>query len=371
MRVLLSPAAVLLHQCGMTRIFGGPTRYVQGPGAIGQLGELTQRLTQRPLLVVDADVLPFVQASLSASFDGRSHQIVPFRGEVTQSAIDALVTQAGDADCVIGIGGGKGLDAAKGVAFKLALPFIAVPSIASNDSPTGRSMAIYNDEHVLVAIETIPDSPLLVVADTALIANAPARFLRTGMGDALAKKFEAERAYADGASNFFGTRPLRTALVIADACYATLREHGVAAMAAAERHEPDEAFEAVVEANVLMAGLAWESGGLSYAHAVVRGLVKARGAEAAPHGDHVAYGTLVQLAIEGRDDAFIRDVIGFNRSVGLPASLGELGMDAPSADEIAEIARLTTIGPKGGRIVIAVSPDEIAAGIARVEGLAA
>lgn len=355
----------------MTRIFGGPTRYVQGPGAISQLGELTGRLTQRPLLVVDADVLPFVEKVLQAAFADRTHNILPFRGEVTQSAIDALAGQAPDADCVIGIGGGKGLDAAKGVAFKMELPFIAVPSIASNDSPTGRSMAIYNDEHVLVAIETIPDSPLLVVADTQLIANAPARFLRTGMGDALAKKFEAERAFADGASNFFGTRPLRIALVIADACYAALREHGVAAMAAAERHEPDEAFEAVVEANVLMAGLAWESGGLSYAHAVVRGLVKARGADKAPHGDHVAYGTLVQLAIEGRDDAFIADVIGFNRSVGLPASLRELGMDSPTSDEIAGIARLTTIGPKGGRIVITVSSEAIGAAIARIEELAA
>src|SRR3546814_11902032 len=120
-------------------------------------------------------------------------------------------------------------------------------------------MAIYNDEHVLGASETIPDSPLLVVADTALIANAPARFLRNGIGDAIAKKFEAERAFADGAMNFFGTRPLRTALAIAAACYATLRECGVAAMAAAEAHVPDDAFEAVVEGHVLMAGIAWEN----------------------------------------------------------------------------------------------------------------
>jgi glycerol dehydrogenase len=369
-RLNLSHGHVLGQFRRMIRIFGGPTRYVQGPGAIGELGTLTERLTKRPLLVVDADVLPFVEAQLSTAFTGRPSITLAFRGEVTHAAIDLLVEQAGDADCVIGIGGGKGLDAAKGVAFKLGLPFIAVPSIASNDSPTGRSMAIYNDEHVLVAIETIPDSPLLVVTDTQLIANAPARFLRTGMGDALAKKFEAERAVADGASNFFGTRQLRTALAIADACYQTLREHGVAAMAAAERHEPDEAFEAVVEANVLMAGLAWESGGLSYAHAVVRGLVKARGAASAPHGDHVGYATLVQLAIEGRDDGFILDVIGFNRSVGLPASLAELDMGSPTPDEIAEIARLTTIGPKGGRIIVNADPGQIADAIKRIEQLA-
>lgn len=355
----------------MIRIFGGPTRYVQGPGAIGEMGRLTERLTRRPLLIVDADVLPFVEASLFSAFAGRETSTLAFRGEVTRSTINALAGQAGEADCVIGVGGGKGLDAAKGVALKLQLPFIAVPSIASNDSPTGRSLAIYNEDHVLVAIETIPDSPLMVIADTTLIANAPARFLRTGMGDALAKKFEAERAVVDGASNFFGTGQLRTALAIADACYTTLREHGVAAMAAAERHQPNEAFEAVVEANVLMAGLAWESGGLSYAHAVVRGLVKARGAASAPHGDHVGYATLVHLAIEGREDAFICDVMGFNRSVGLPASLVELGMASPTVSEIEEIARLTTIGPKGGRIVVAKSPEIITAAIARVETLAA
>lgn len=370
MRQRLSPGRAVRQSGAMIRIFGGPTRYVQGPGAIAEMGALTGRLTRQPLLVVDADVLPFVETQLATAFAGRAGTTLAFRGEVTQGAIDALAAQAGAADCVIGIGGGKGLDAAKGVALKLALPFIAVPSIASNDSPTGRSLAVYDDEHALVAIDAIPDSPLMVIADTRLIANAPARFLRTGMGDALAKKFEAERATADGARNFFGTGQLRTALAIADACYATLREHGVAAMAAAERHEPDEAFEAVVEANVLMAGLAWESGGLSYAHAVVRGLVKARGAAAAPHGDQVGYATLVQLAIEGRDDIFIADLIGFNRSVGLPASLADLGMHAPTPEEIAEIARLTTVGPKGGRIIVAVPPEEIATAIRRVEALA-
>jgi glycerol dehydrogenase len=355
----------------MVSIFGAPARYVQGPGALDQLGALTAGLARRPLAVVDADVLPIVQASLEAAFADRPHRVLAFRGEVTQAAIDSLAAEGASlaADAVVGIGGGKGLDAAKGVALALGLPFIAAPSIASNDSPTGRSIAIYDDNHTLVAIGGIPDSPLLVLADTALIAKAPPRFLRAGMGDAIAKKFEAERARADGALNFFGGGASRTALAIADLCYRTLREHGAAAMAAAQAHTPDEAFEAVVEANVLMAGLAWESGGLSYAHAVVRGLAKARGAAAAPHGEQVAYGALVQLAIESRDDAFIDDLMGFYAQVGLPASLAALGMAAATHAEIAEIARLTAIGPQGGRIVVAVPPETIAAAVRRIEGL--
>ena len=355
----------------MNRIFGAPTRYEQGPGGVGQLGVLTADIGQRALIVVDADVLPFVTDDLATAFGAKPHEILAFRGEVTRAAIHALSNagRAFAADVLIGIGGGKGLDAAKGTALTLDLPFVAVPSIASNDSPTARSLAVYDDNHVLVAIETLKHSPRLVVADTALIAKAPARFLRSGMGDALAKKFEAERAVADGAGNFFGGRATITALAIGDACYRTLRAYGPAAMIAAEAHAPDEAFEAIVEANVLMAGLAWENGGLSYSHAVVRGLVKARGASRAPHGEHVAYGVLVQLAIEDRDDAFIVDVMDFNASVGLPISLAQLGMDDATAGDIAEIARLTAIGPTGGRIIVAASPDRIAAAITRVEAL--
>lgn len=357
----------------MTRIFGSPSRYVQGRGAIGQLGTLTQRHSRRPMIICDADVFPFVDDDLKRAFAGRDALFLKFSGEVTHAAIGELAKQGGNhkGDLIIGIGGGKGLDAAKGAALKMDLPFVMVPSIASNDAPTGRALAVYDDNHTMVAVETIEDSPLIVVADTQLIANAPPHFLLAGMGDALAKKFEAERAQADGSNNFFGTRPLLTALAIADTCYQTLRSYGVAAMDAAKRHEADEAFEAVVEANILMSGLGWESSGLSYAHAVVRGLVKARGASKAAHGMQVGYTTLVQLAIEGRDDDFILDLIGFNRSIGLPTQLGDLGMDGPSAEEIDEIARLTMIGPPGGVIQIKVTQQHIADAIRRVEALSA
>lgn len=357
----------------MISIFGAPSRYIQGPGAIDQLAALSAPDGKCPAIIVDADVLPFIEKSLEAGFAGKPHVILPFRGEVTRPAIAALAADAGKAgvDLVIGIGGGKGLDIAKGVARTLGLRFASVPSIASNDSPTGRAMAIYDDDHVLVAIDTMEQHPVFVLADTTLIAQAPARFLRSGIGDAIAKKFEAERAAADGSTNFFGAKATHMALAIGDACYKTLRRFGVAGMAAAEAHRPDEAFEAVVEANVLMSGLAWENGGLSFAHAVVRGLARARGIKAMPHGEHVAYATLVQLAIERRDDAYIRDVIGFLVDVGLPTTLAALGMDDATAVEIDEIAHLTTIGPAGGIINVSANEREIAAAIRRIEALAA
>src|SRR3546814_5310030 len=75
-------AAGMAEEQTVTRIFGAPTRYVQGPGAIDSLGELTAGLTRRPLLVADADVLTFIQARLVACFGDRPHEILAFRGEV-------------------------------------------------------------------------------------------------------------------------------------------------------------------------------------------------------------------------------------------------------------------------------------------------
>jgi len=354
--------------------FGAPGRYVQGPGVLDRLGELTVGLGRRLLVVGDADVLAILGDRLqAAAAPEQALCVLPMQGEVTPAAIAALTAQGREfaADLVAGLGGGKALDAAKGVAKLLNLGFVSVPTVASNDSPTARAMAIYDESHTLTAIDSLQESPRLVLADTALIARAPMRFLVAGIGDAVAKKFEAERAAADGSGNFFDGHATLTSLAIADACYRTLRAHGVAALQAAREQRTSEALEAVVEANILMAGLAYENVGLSYAHAIVRGLVKARGAADAIHGLQVAYATLVQLALEGREDPFIADLMGFYGEVELPVRLAELGMPDPTGAEIAEIARLTGMGPAGGRIQVLKSAGEIAGAIKRVEALAA
>ena len=145
------------------------------------------------------------------------------------------------------------------------------------------------------------------------------------------------------------------AVVIADACYRTLWIHAAAALAAVERGQVDDALEAVVEATILMSGLGFENGGLSIAHSMTRGLVKAREAKNAIHGDHVAYGLLVQLALEDRDDDAMTDLLGFYQSIGLPCSLADLGMADPRAEEVTELARLTMTAPHLGNVPMRIT----------------
>ena len=98
----------------------------------------------------------------------------------------------------------------------------------------------------------------------------------------------------------YDAAPTGTAQLIADGCAATLLADGEAALAAAGTGQTNPAFERAVEAMILMSGLGFESGGLSIAHALTRGLSKISGVEKALHGMQVALGLLVQLDLEAR-----------------------------------------------------------------------
>ena len=357
------------------RIFGGPSRYVQGPDALDVLGELAAPYGAAPLVIGDETVIEMLGARLDAILTRAGLEPVfrSLRGEITREAI-ALLADAGtpgEIGLVIGVGGGKSLDAAKGVAMGLGAPVFTVPTIASNDSPTSAAVAIYDEDHVMVAIDRMPRNPDVVLVDTAIIAAAPTAFLRAGIGDAIAKRFEAEACLAGHGVTPFATRPLRTALAIADCCYRTLRARSEAALEAADRAEVTEDLEAVVEATVLMSGLAFENGGLSLAHSLTRGLTRARGARDASHGDQVAWATLVHLAADGRSDDELPDLIGFYRRIGLPTRLADLGMTAPTADEIMEIARWTMTAPHLSNFATPIDQEAVSAAILRAEAIAA
>ncbi|MCB8882591.1 glycerol dehydrogenase [Acidisoma cellulosilytica] len=357
------------------RLFGSPHRYVQGPDVLDDLGRLLLPYGERPLMIIDQFLVERLRARLerAARNAGLDPILMPFGGEITYAAIDRLAAEASNVavSAVVGIGGGKALDAAKGVSVHLGKPMITVPTIASNDSPTSAAIAVYDDHHVMIAVDRMPRSPDLVLVDTRLIAAAPVHFLRAGIGDAIAKKFEARGCAAGTGNTPFGTRPLITAGVIANACYVTLRSHAAAALGAVGEGRLTDDVEATVEAVILMSGLGFENGGLSIAHSLTRGLVQARGARTAIHGFQVAYGTLVQLAVEDRPPAEIMDMMGFLRGIDLPTCLGELGMRDATSEEIAELARLTLTAPHLANIGRPVEQVDIERAVIQIEQLAA
>lgn len=324
------------------RAFGGPHRYVQGPGALSELVTLVPLYGRRPFIVADVAVISSLREQLAVLLKPivDSLEIAEFSGECSASQIDMMAAKAGAANCdvIIAIGGGKAIDTAKGVRILRGGAIIVVPTVASNDAPTSRLVIVYTDDHVLKEVRLMPTNPDAVVVDTSIIARAPRRFFVAGIGDALSKKFEAEQCFNSGGMNFYKARPAGLAVSIADQCYQVIRREAVASLAAIDRKEPDAAFENVVEATILLSGLGFESGGLSIAHSLTRGFSAIPSLNSSLHGEQVAFGLLTQLCLEQRPESFLADMVAFYQAIGLPTSLKDLGFSGDVQEGIRIIA---------------------------------
>jgi len=338
------------------KTIGFPGRYLQGPGAIRELGGLLIEFgSKSPAVVMDDVVREAAGAALNEAIGatGITAQRLRFPGECTANAIRDLASQAqaSGADMVIGFGGGKTIDTAKGVAKALGLRLIIVPSIASNDSPTSRLIVLYDEQHAVAGVDIMTRNPDVVLVDTAIIARAPVRFFIAGLGDALSKRFEAEQCYLAGGKNFFGTTSLATARLLADRCYGTILEFGMEAVRQVRSEAaPNEAVERAVEASVLLSGLGFESGGLSLSHALTRGFTAHPRLGKFLHGELVAFGTIVQLVAENRATEEILEHARFCHELGLPVGFADMQVFNVSEAELIEMAEKTCAAPYIGHL---------------------
>ena len=360
------------------RIISAVSRYIQGPGCLTQLGEATSKLGRQPLVVTDEILKGLFGDQLEASFTSAAlpFNLLTFPGEVTRPTIDTLADTARQLgiDVVVGFGGGKALDTGKGVALALGTPFVSVPTIAATDAPASLAIAVYNDHHLLTEILLLPRNPEVVLVDSAIIAQAPLRFLLAGIGDAISKKFEAEAVHRAGRETPNGTRSTRTGLAIANACYDLIRTHAAPAIAAiragAVAHgEVNDDLESLLEATVLLSTMGFENAGLSVSHAIAKGLPMVPRAAGTLHGEHVAYGLLVQLVLEERPPAVIEEMMTFYRSIGLPTGLADFGLTQWREDELDILTENAMLSPSVKRFTVALDSAALKSAISAVEAL--
>jgi glycerol dehydrogenase len=285
-----------------------------------------------------------------------------FHGECSLEEIDRHVgALAGAAiDCLVAIGGGKCIDAGKGIAFRLGVPAAIVPSLASNDAPCSALSVLYSPQGVSVGAEFYPCSPALVVVDTDVIAAAPERYLVAGMGDAMATWYEARVCLQNPAArSMVGARPTLAASAIGEVCAQTLFRDGCAAAAAVAAQRVDAALESVVEANTLLSGLGFESGGLAAAHSIAQSYTAVPSVHANYlHGEMVAMGTLAQLIMEEQADEAVR-VGEFFAAVGLPVHLGQLSLDPADRGALDVVAEATLQVPFIANMPHAATADSV------------
>ena len=336
----------------MRKAFICPPKYVQGENEILNLGYFVKTFGESALLIAHPDDAERVREKLDATAKkfGISFAVGDFGGECSRGEVSKLQQAVKDKNCscIVGLGGGKAIDTAKCVAQGDAL--IIVPTIASTDAPTSHSAVLYTDDGAFDGFVFLKQNPDVVLVDTTVIANAPVRFLVSGMGDALATYFEARASAASfsgvSAGRLCGSREkvcksakgMNAAYAMAELCYRVLLEDGVKAKVACECNQVTHALENIIEANILLSGLGFENGGLGAAHAIHNGFTILESTHGFFHGEKVAFGTLCQLVLENAPGDEINEVMEFCMAVGLPLSLADIGVDQITSEKITAVA---------------------------------
>jgi alcohol dehydrogenase class IV len=379
-----------------------PTEILAGPGRIGELpGRVRDLGIRRALIVTDPGVaaLPFFAGILS-SLERENIAVAVFKDVHPDPVADDVLAglrafNAHEAEMVIAIGGGSGLDCGKSIAlaaatsrplwdFEITLappeldrpipPIFAIPTTAGTGSEVGRATVITDPGLGRKIILLHPQMlPRLVILDAELTFGLPANLTAwTGM-DALAHNLEAFcvpawHPVADGIA-VEGMRIIKAALVTATTEPKDVTARGKMLAAAAMGAT---AFQKGLGA---IHSLSHPIGAKFHAHhgltnAVLMPYVLAFNRPAVDTGiAEVAQ----SLGIGGGFDGFLGWVLELRAQLGIPHSIAALHVTEDSLDHLAQEAFLDPNTPDNPRAADATAMRKIllAALQGRLEGLSA
>jgi glycerol dehydrogenase len=321
-----------------------PGKYIQCENALSLLPSLIDLFGKKGLIVASPTAKNKVLPAYTISGIGDSVIVEEFKGECCETELARLsqIIRNNAVDVVVGMGGGKTIDTAKIISDRANIPVIIVPTIASSDAPCSGCAVIYSDRGAFESVYYQKLNPQIVLVDINVIAAAPTRFLVAGMGDALATWFEARSCEQTSSKNECGGYSTMTALHLANLCYDTLLKYGVAAKTDCENQLITPALHHVVEANILLSGIGFESSGLAAAHSVHNGLTALDETHAYFHGEKVAFGVLTGLHLTNALPEEVETVYSFCESVGLPTTLAGIGLEGVSHDRLKMVAKKAT-----------------------------
>lgn len=348
----------------MPKILKSPGKYVQGDRILENFGEYTKGIGNHFLVIISSNGMQRIGQTLQKSVSGSELKLdfAIFSGECTRSKIEMYAKQCTDQGitAVVGVGGGKILDTAKGVAHYAGIPMVIIPTVCSTDSPCSSLSVMYDDQGVFDAYLFLDTCPDIVMVDTRVISQSPARFLVAGMGDAMATWFEARACLRSKSSNQVGGRPTIAGTELAALCWKYLQENGYAAKLAVERKICTPALENIIEVNTYLSSVGFESGGLAAAHGIQKGCTLIPELRHVLHGELVAFCTITQLVLEDAPKEELESVLDFCCSVGLPVCFSDMNYQADLSEIQASAEKACKTGSTVFHLDPSITPAEIA-----------
>ena len=320
-----------------------PACVLRGRSAIAQAGDAIARFGKRPLIVGGSNSLAAAQPYLQPILEQQQLQSAEtaYGKDCSERSLETLraAVKTHQADFIIGVGGGKALDSAKLVAHQCKIPIVTIPTSAATCAAWTALSNIYSEQGAFQYDVTLARCPDLLILDYGLIQTAPQRTLVAGIGDAIAKWYEA--SVSSGHSE-------QTLIISAVQQARILRDILFQKSAAALKEPGSETWQEVTDATVLLAGVIGGIGGAQCrtvaAHAVHNGLTHLLASHGTLHGEKVAYGILVQLRLEemmqnNQLAATARQqLLKFYAEIGLPQTLDNLGLGDITITELQRAA---------------------------------
>jgi len=352
------------------RVVTGPENYFSSAGSLAQISIFfTAEQLKNAFWLYGKRALQATQPYLPEGvFDPKAKHVL-FDGHCSEPEVNELALVAGnDRTVIIGVGGGRVLDTAKALARRLKRPFIAIPTIAATCAAWTPLSVWYDTEGHALGYEIFNDANHLVLVEPEIILRAPKEYLLAGIGDTLAKWYEAvvlspepEQLPLTVRLGLDAARTIRDVLI--QQSDAALKQHDMQL----NGKDFNDVVDAIIAGGGLVGGLGERYTRIAAAHAVHNGLTVLPQTNRFLHGTKVAYGILVQAALLG-DNNTLEQLIKLFRQFNLPTSLHDLDIDIKNENDINKFIQ-HTLRPEESIHLLAepVTPEKLYTALQKIE----
>jgi len=322
----------------LTRLIPSPVVVDIRPGALDDLGCVLadERISQsgRLAIAVSGGSGARLRERIAPSLPGADWYQVG-GGTIDDAVRLASDIKGGHYDAVVGLGGGKIIDCAKFAAARVGLPLVAVATNLAHDGLCSPVATLDNDAGR--GSYGVPN-PIAVVIDLNVIREAPVRFVRSGIGDAISNisaVADWELAHSVNGEKIDGL----AAAMARQAGEAVLRHPGGVG---------DDGFLQVLAEALVLTGIAMSVSGDSRpssgaCHEINHAFDLLHPKRAAAHGEQCGLGAAFAMYLRGahEESAAMAEVL---RRHGLPVLPEEIGFTPDEFVRVVEFAPETRPG---------------------------